>query len=52
VNIKFMFNGDRLAFVKGYKRKQENRQPQLAYAGSPALAAPTMADGESDEPIR
>lgn len=24
VNIKFMFNGDRLAFVKGYKRKQES----------------------------
>jgi hypothetical protein len=23
VNIRFMFNGDRLAFVKGYKRKPE-----------------------------
>jgi hypothetical protein len=23
VNIQYMFNGDRLAFIKGYKRKQE-----------------------------
>lgn len=27
VNIRFMFNGDRLAFVKGYKLKKE--QPLL-----------------------
>jgi hypothetical protein len=27
VNIRFMFNGDRLAFVRGYKLKQE--QPEL-----------------------
>ena len=29
VNIRFMFNGDRLAFVKGYKLKDSNRQPEL-----------------------
>lgn len=29
VNIQFMFNGDRLAFVKGYKLKDDSRQPQL-----------------------
>lgn len=29
INIRFMFNGDRLAFVKGYKLKAEDsRQPQ------------------------
>jgi hypothetical protein len=27
VNIRFMFNGDRLAFVKGYKLKKD--QPML-----------------------
>jgi hypothetical protein len=27
VNIRFMFNGDRLAFVKGYKRKSETSKP-------------------------
>jgi hypothetical protein len=29
VNIRFMFNGDRLAFVKGYRLKEDVRQPQL-----------------------
>ena len=29
VNIRFMFNGDRLAFVKGYRLKDNGRQPQL-----------------------
>lgn len=29
VNIRFMFNGDRLAFVKGYKRKGASRQREL-----------------------
>lgn len=29
VNIRFMFNGDRLAFVKGYRLKDESRQPRL-----------------------
>lgn len=29
VNIRFMFNGDRLAFVKGYKLKNTINQPEL-----------------------
>ena len=29
VNIRFMFNGDRLAFVKGYKLKDSGRQQEL-----------------------
>ena len=29
VNIRFMFNGDRLAFVKGYKLKGSDKQPTL-----------------------
>lgn len=35
VNIRFMFNGDRLAFVKGYKRKSSssNAQGQLDFGG-------------------
>lgn len=29
VNIRFMFNGDRLAFVKGYRLKDSPQQPEL-----------------------
>jgi hypothetical protein len=29
VNIKFMFNGDRLAFVKSYHLKDASRQQEL-----------------------
>lgn len=36
VNIRFMFNGDRLAFVKGYKLKDTSKQPLL-----PGLDEPT-----------
>lgn len=31
VNIRFMFNGDRLAFVKGYKLKTTTNQPTLPF---------------------
>src|SRR5271154_6283069 len=32
VNIRFMFNGDRLAFVKGYRRRpDDDRQPELPF---------------------
>ena len=31
VNIRFMFNGDRLAFVKGYKLKDTSKQPLLPF---------------------
>ena len=31
VNIRFMFNGDRLAFVKGYHLKGANTQKELPF---------------------
>lgn len=34
VNIRYMFNGDRLAFVKGYMRKGSSRQAQLDLEGT------------------
>ena len=40
VNIRFMFNGDRLAFVKSYHLKDANRQAELPLAEVPALSAP------------
>ena len=41
VNIRFMFNGDRLAFVKGYKlKKDQPTLPGLELGPSPALPAP------------
>jgi hypothetical protein len=41
VNIRFMFNGDRLAFVKSYHLKDASRQPGLPMVEAPSLAAPT-----------
>jgi hypothetical protein len=40
VNIRFMFNGDRLAFVKSYHLKGGSRQQELVLAEVPALPAP------------
>ena len=40
VNIRFMFNGDRLAFVKSYHLKGGSRQQELALAQVPSLPAP------------
>jgi hypothetical protein len=40
VNIRFMFNGDRLAFVKTYHLKGAARQAELPQAEVPALPAP------------
>jgi hypothetical protein len=43
VNIQYMFNGDRLAFVKGYKRKgaaQQGQLPLIPEDSPPALPAP------------
>src|SRR5215469_10641294 len=40
VNIRFMFNGDRLAFVKSYHLKDASRQQELPFAEPAALAAP------------
>ncbi len=40
VNIRFMFNGDRLAFVKGYKLKgADARQAELPLEEAPKIAA-------------
>lgn len=41
VNIRFMFNGDRLAFVKSYHLKGAGRQGELPPAEMRALPAPT-----------
>lgn len=35
VNIRYMFNGDRLAFVKGYKVKKDDRQLDLLEGKAP-----------------
>ena len=44
VNIRFMFNGDRLAFVRGYKvRKEQPTLPGLELGSSPPLPAPGKA---------
>lgn len=40
VNIRFMFNGDRLAFVKSYHLKDTQRQEELPLVEVPALPAP------------
>jgi hypothetical protein len=40
VNIRFMFNGDRLAFVRSYHLKGAGRQHELPLAEVPALPAP------------
>jgi hypothetical protein len=39
VNIRFMFNGDRLAFVKSYHLKDASRQQELPLADFNALTA-------------
>jgi len=45
VNIRFMFNGDRLAFVKGYRLKKEDpRQQRLPLEEPAALPAPEKAE--------
>jgi len=40
VNIRFMFNGDRLAFVRSYHFKDENRQAELPLNGNGAGIVP------------
>lgn len=48
VNIRFMFNGDRLAFVKGYRLKKEDpRQPRLPLEEPRALPSP---EKDAEEP--
>jgi hypothetical protein len=40
VNIRFIFNGDRLAFVRSYHLKDSIRQEELGLADIPKLSAP------------
>lgn len=40
VNIRFMFNGDRLAFVRSYHLKDSARQEELPMVEVPGLPAP------------
>ncbi|MBI1191517.1 MAG: hypothetical protein GC200_12650 [Tepidisphaera sp.] len=44
VNIRFMFNGDRLAFVRSYHLKDPSRQPELPLQEVPALPSPPAGD--------
>jgi hypothetical protein len=44
VNIRFMFNGDRLAFVKTYHLKDASRQGQLPLTEVTALPAPVDSE--------
>jgi Firmicute plasmid replication protein (RepL) len=47
VNIRFMFNGDRLAFVKSYHLKDASRQGELPLAEVTALPAPDSGEASS-----
>lgn len=40
VNIRYMFNGDRLAFVKTYRLRSASSQAELPFDAPPALPAP------------
>jgi hypothetical protein len=42
INIRFMFNGDRLAFVKTYRLKGASRQQELPLNDVPALPSPAL----------
>jgi hypothetical protein len=41
VNIRFMFNGDRLAFVKSYHLKGASRQQELPLPDVTAVTGPS-----------
>ena len=44
VNIRYMFNGDRLAFVKGYKLKGQSEQAELPLGDTPSPALPSSSE--------
>jgi hypothetical protein len=44
VNIRYMFNGDRLAFVKTYHLKNSGTQRELPFTIPPALPAPVSGE--------
>jgi len=46
VNIRFMFNGDRLAFVKGYQLKGARHEPELPLGDAPGLPGPRGEQGK------
>jgi hypothetical protein len=43
VNIRYMFNGDRLTFIRGYKLKKPGEQGELPLGDLEALPAPESA---------
>jgi hypothetical protein len=43
VNIRYMFNGDRLTFIRGYKLKKPGEQGELPLDDLAALPAPENA---------
>lgn len=47
VNIRFMFNGDRLAFVRSYHLKGSARQQELQLSEVPALPSPPPQEAQS-----
>ena len=48
VNIRFMFNGDRLAFVRSYHLKGAGRQQELLLGDTPLLPAPPPSAQEQE----
>lgn len=46
VNIRFMFNGDRLAFVRSYHLRDPARQQELPLGDAPALPATAGPDDQ------
>jgi hypothetical protein len=44
VNIRFMFNGDRLAFVKTYHLKDASRQQELPFVAIPEQSARSTSE--------
>jgi len=48
INIRFMFNGDRLAFVRTYHLKGASRQQELPLGDAPALPAPSAVESANN----
>jgi len=49
VNIRFMFNGDRLAFVRSYHLKGAGRQQELLLGDAPLLSSARPASSEPEK---
>lgn len=50
VNVLYMFNGDRLAFVRGYRRKGSGDQAELFGNDSRSSTAPAQLSAEGGDP--